>query len=74
MSFSWTSLPISHDGTMITVEYVIEYRSSNFIKNLLLSTLGIEYIIKHEWNLLLSGVFDDELTFIAYSMYFVGIS
>jgi hypothetical protein len=59
---------------MIAVKHIIQYMSSHFIKNLLLCALGIKYIIKHERNLLFSWIFDDELAFMANSMYFIGIS
>jgi hypothetical protein len=59
---------------MIAVQYIIENRSANLLENILLGTLCIEDIIKHERYLFLPGVFDDELALVAHSVYFVGVS
>lgn len=76
MSFSWTSLAVSHYRSVKAIKYILKYRKAYLLKYILLGWMRIECMIKHEGDLILFirlEVFDYKLIFISNSMKFLGM-
>jgi hypothetical protein len=68
MCFSWTRLPIGHNGSIESVENIIQDRLSDLLVYLLLSAIHVKYVIVHEGDFLRFIVFYYELGSFAYTV------